>query len=516
MSLFTIPEGEKPLTIEKLSNKSSFKDAMSVNVTFTENGAISNSSTGNNLINFFFKTVRDTPESSLIKLLNEAWEESPLILLRLIFHLRDCRGGKAEKLQFYRCIRWLMTKSYESFLGNIEHVPFYGTWKDLLQILTLLDETQFKIVSPIVWKMFAEQLKTDQQRMDEKKPITLVGKWTPREKSKFDKSIGAFRSIRNELGLSCKDMRKLLVTLNKYLNTIEVKMCESNWDEIEYSKVPSRCMLLHRKAFTKHDSERFSQWLADVKTGKEKINARQIFPHELVGHYLDGHTMDSVIEEQWKALVATVKDNFKDRQMSIKNCLSICDVSGSMYGQPLKVSIALGILLSEITPEPFNDQIITFSSNPRFHVVKGSSLYEKVCDVNKMHWNMTTDFQKVFDMILNRCKAFNVAPEDMPQRLYVFSDMQFNSACHHGDLTNHALLVKKYIDSGFTPPQIVYWNLRGDTIDFPATVADSGVAMVSGFSPALMELFVDGDELSPVAIINKIVTSPRYKKIKYF
>ena len=40
---------------------------------------------------------------------------------------------------------------------------------------------------------------------------------------------------------------------------------------------------------------------------------------------------------------------------------------------------------------------------------------------------------------------------------------------------------------------MIFWNLRGDTRDYPASADTPGVDMVSGFSPNLLKLFLQGD-----------------------
>lgn len=53
----------------------------------------------------------------------------------------------------------------------------------------------------------------------------------------------------------------------------------------------------------------------------------------------------------------------------LKNCLAICDVSGSMSGTPMEVSVALGVVVSELSVEPWKGKLITFSKNPKLQLV---------------------------------------------------------------------------------------------------------------------------------------------------
>jgi hypothetical protein len=42
---------------------------------------------------------------------------------------------------------------------------------------------------------------------------------------------------------------------------------------------------------------------------------------------------------------------------------------------------------------------------------------------------------------------------------------------------------------GYKLPQIIYWNVRADTPDFPVPSDETGVAMVSGFSPSILKVY---------------------------
>ena len=59
-----------------------------------------------------------------------------------------------------------------------------------------------------------------------------------------------------------------------------------------------------------------------------------------------------------------------------------------------------------------------------------------------------------------------VKPEDMPRKLLILSDMQFDQACKPGDefLTGYEFILK-YKSYQLHMPHIIFWNLRGDTRD---------------------------------------------------
>ena len=127
-----------------------------VSMTTTENGALSWPSTLNAGVDLFFKTVRGVQEETLRQLLQAAWAESqsPEVALRIIFQTRDCRGGKGEKLIFYQALAWLHSVQAQTVQKNLALVPFFGTWKDMLQLCVHVPELEGLIV-----EMMANQLR---------------------------------------------------------------------------------------------------------------------------------------------------------------------------------------------------------------------------------------------------------------------------------------------------------------------------------------------------------------------
>jgi len=243
-----------------------------------------------------------------------------------------------------------------------------------------------------------------------------------------------------------------------------------------------------------------------------------MFPHELARHYFQESKLDRVIELQWKVIAGELK-----RSGSLEDSLVLSDVSGSMSGTPMEVSVALGILISEITNEPFKHMVLTFHETPTFHVIDGPTLQEKVRKIKKMPWGGSTNFQACFDLILERAKSAKLKQSQMPKRLIVLSDMQFNSAAVGGAAqfqTNHQATIAKYNAAGYEVPQIVYWNLRGNTQDVPVDATSSNVVLLSGFSPSLLKQLMSGESVSgtekttPLSILKNILQQERYTAIQ--
>lgn len=322
----------------------------------------------------------------------------------------------------------------------------------------------------------------------------------------------------------------ILKPLREILSCPEPLMSANRWTEIRYSRVPSVCMANNKKHFLEHDPEGFQQFLIDVESGKRKVSGATMMPHELVAEAmrlrkeislnrysqrpkLGGFKKNmaeqemKVVNAQWRSLVSRMKESG-----SLDNCLAICDVSGSMGNvecynkrsvEPIFPSVALSLMLASLAKPPFNAGFVTFSRNPEFirlENLEGRSLDEIVAETVSSPWGGNTDFQAVFlKLLLPLAKQHNIAKEDMVKRLFVFSDMQFDEAAsgtRRGGSrweTNYDLVERAYKEAGYDVPEIVYWNLAGartgrTTVEVGAE--RKGVAMMSGFSAAMMKVFM--------------------------
>lgn len=480
------------------------------NISYTENGAKSLLTTGSKCLDFYFKTVRKISQEDTINKLAEAWNEDPLSTLKIIFHIRDCRGGKGEREIFRWCCQWLAQNKKNHLLHNVKHIPNFGRWEDLLWLLDFDNDT-----SKIISNLIAEQLKSDINDMNSGKLISLCAKWVPTEGKKHDKKLDAVNKICKALKCNKKNYRKEYVTpLRQYLDIVEKLMCGKKWNEINYNKVPGIAMNKLKKAFEKNDPERFKEFKNKLqnKDSSVKVNASTVEPHQCVKQFMNNFEDDPIIEAQWEEIVKRVQ-----KLGTFKDSIIISDVSGSMSGEPMQVSVALGILISSLTEGQFNNKIITFETNPKLHSVSGNNLREKVKNVMDMDWNGSTNFQAVFDLILTNAKFYNLTQEQMPKRLYVISDMQFDECdeCDNGNnfLTNYEHIKLKYSEFGYKMPEIIFWNVRGNSQDFTNNQFDKGVAMISGFSPSILKAVINNDDFSPLGVLKNIINDDRLKCI---
>jgi hypothetical protein len=161
----------------------------------------------------------------------------------------------------------------------------------------------------------------------------------------------------------------------------------------------------------------------------------------------------------------------------------------------MDVCVSLGLLLSELCDEPWRHHVITFSSRPQLHLIKGEKLSEKAKFIREMDWNMNTDLQAVFDQLLHVAVAGKLPPERMVSKVFVFSDMEFDVASSRPWETDYEAIMRKYSEAGYgeAVPQIVFWNLRYSH-SVPVTAEEKGVALVSGFSKNMLKIFLGSEE----------------------
>jgi hypothetical protein len=339
---------------------------------------------------------------------------------------------------------------------------------------------------------------------------SLVAKWMPRpnvtnrEKKRWAKSLRGF------LNLSPKEYRKLLVANS---NTVEQLMCAKNFSAIEYSKLPSKAMSDYMKAFSKNDKDRFGAYLNSLEKGEVKINAGALYPYDIVKNMKSGHAKGADL--QWNALPNYLQGG-KERFMPV------VDVSGSMScpagGNPnvtcMDVAISLGLYISERNEGPFKDAFITFSDNPVLQVLKGS-LSERYSQLARAQWDMSTNIERVFQVILAKAKAGNVSQDEMPTMILILSDMEFNSGTRgNWNLSAQQSFERMYAEAGYVMPKIVYWNIqsRGDN-NKPVHFDKNGTCLVSGFSPSILTNLLSGKDMSPLSMMLTVINSEKYQAI---
>jgi hypothetical protein len=465
-----------------------FSVAMTTNDTQTANGMAAHSTTNNACLDFFSVagSARKMSEPELWELFQKSFGANPVSAFRNLFYTRDVTDGQGERETFRKLLKRISfdDRMNANFRNNVQHIPTFGRWDDLFALFnTPLEQDALKTIAK---GLFAEN--------------GLCGKWMPR------KGPNALK-IMNFLEMSPKNYRKLIVSLSQ---TVEQKMCSKKWEEINYSHVPSKASVRYQKAFGRNDTVRYVQYLQDLKSNKQsvKINAKAIHPHEI----LKGTNFE-IVEQQWKSLPDFMENSKGGR------ILPICDVSGSMYGLPMDVCLALGIYLSERNKGPFKDLVISFCGRPKFFDLSNLSLDTKITSLRKMEWEMNTNLEAVFKLILKKAVEGNLSNDDMPDKLLILSDMQFDECVQNASQNAMEMIKEMYRSSGYKVPSVVFWNLKASVgkLTSPVKHNEIGAALVSGFSPSIMKSVLSGnlEQFDPMNIFHETVTNnPRYQVIQ--
>ncbi len=306
--------------------------------------------------------------------------------------------------------------------------------------------------------------------------------------------------------------------MRAHIGVVEGLMCGKQWDEIDFSKVPSRAMHIYKKAYAKHQPDRFTEFIGKVQTGEVKMNTGTLQPHEIVGQYLGGYgstvtgSEQATVEAQWVSYLG----DLKKKGVSFDNCVSVVDTSGSMTsGQgpvsPMKVAYSFGLLVSQLCTGAFHNKWIEFSEQSKIHQFPEGSLHNKLSSIKSIV--QSTNIQSVFETILATYSMFGVTADQQIKRIFIFTDGQFNQMTSNAHLTNFQAVDVKYQAAGFKRPEMIFWNVASRTTDFPVPGDTPDTALIGGYSRDMLQLFLDGEDLSPISLVLKAVRDERYDRI---
>ena len=472
----------------------------------TENGALTYSSSLSHVVDLFGMgaAMRTRADEEKISIFAKAFAEDRLLALKALFYIRDCRGGQGEREFFRVCFRWL-AKNYPSIaINNMSNVIKFGRYDDLFVLRRTPIQDQMVMFVRATWKRDVENYKNG-------KPVSLLAKWMPSENASSKETISMARWFGKKLKLSKRNYRKTLSILRKHIDVVEVKMSKNAWQSINYGKVPSHASKIYNAAFRKHDPVGYDDYIYQVVMGNDKINAKTLYPYDLLHHYLQrgwgsffDSTINHTIEMQWKSL----PDYFAGRD---ENSLCIVDTSGSMHGTPICVAVSLGIYAAERNKGLFHNCFMTFSKKPALQRIVGDSLLEKAMSLSSAHWDMNTDLEVALRVILGVAKNNHLPESEMIKKLYIISDMEFDRCVTGGTLFEG--ISKMYKKAGYKLPDIIFWNVNSKRNNLPVRFNQSGVALVSGFSPSIFETVAGAQIKSPADIMLKTLNKERYNSV---
>lgn len=477
---------------------------------FTENGAVGFQTSGKCLVNLNFKisSYRNKDEKEIEKDFERAFAENALYAIKFLFFASDVRQGLGERRFFRVCLNWLEKNNHGDLVERLlDLIPEYSRWDNILCLIGTSLES--KVIS-----LIKSQIDTDLQKIfsDEHKPISLLGKWLPSVNTSSKATRNLARKISSKLGYSEKEYRQILSKLRKRIGIVESSMSSKSWGEIKFETVPSKANIKYAEAFLRNDEERRKVFLESLKKGETKINSSVNFPHEIV-HAIRRTANKDTFEELWKNLPNYIQNNNESIITVVDSSGSMrCQVSGSISAE--EVARGIGIYFAEHLHGEFKDKIITFSENPTYIDLSNcKSLDSKVSFMENYFEIANTDIQKVFMLILNTAKKHHLYQKDLPNKILIISDMEFDEVSTKDvDNTLFEQIKKDYEDSGYSLPGLVFWNINSRNCVIPLQKNDNGLTLVSGFSPSVISMILSG-KLEPFDILLEKLNSERYEEV---
>jgi hypothetical protein len=502
---------------------------------------------------------------------NEEYNEYMTILYKMIGHTRDIIDGKGEYSLSYMLLHsWAENVSVELaqfalkqfvILDDDKKLHPYGSWKDIKYLYKYFSDNNIKCPS---LTSYGIQLVNNQLRIDsfESNNLSLAAKWVPREKSQFS---GLFTELATDyfshylstaktdntkskaISKAKMDYRKIVSELNRQLDTVQIKQCANTWSQIEPEKQTSITMHKQKKAFLnlskdgtkKYElddrircAQHFENFVAKATRNECVIKGKRIGLNDFTKEALkliDAGNINGpeayILNAQWL--------NNSSQTGALGKMIAMVDVSGSMDGEPLHAAIALGIRVAE--KSMLGKRVLTFSALPTWVNLEGYDTFvEMVNKVNQSDFGLNTNFSKALMLILDAIVANKMDANDVEDMvLAIFSDMQIDEAKNRGDDNDKMMdfIERQYSEAGmkvcgkpYKPPHILFWNLRS-TSGFPSLSLQRNASMMSGFSPALLNLFCDEgltalQSCTPWSLLIKALSNERYNvldnKIKEF
>lgn len=485
----------------------------------TENGALAHKSTNSAVYDMFALggAYRKRSDEDVILLFKNAVEENAELAMKCLFYLADCRGGQGERRFFRVAYKWLANKYPEIARRNIENIPEYRRWDDVIYscVGTPVENDALAFIK--------KQLVLDIQC----KTPSLLAKWLPSENASARETKVMGNLIREYLGMTHKEYRKTLSELRTRINIVEKLMSQNRWGEIEFDKIPSRAGLIYKNAFARRDmiAKKYESFAKDEKT---TVNAKALYPYEVVAKAASGSIWSynfSKLSDVDRAMLEKYWNNLPD-YLNGNPCKMMCvvDTSSSMTGSeaaaPINVAISLGMYCAERIGGPFANHYISFASQPQLIKIEGIDFVDKVRRIYKTNLCDNTDLVAVFNLLKRIALQPDTKAEDIPETIVVISDMQIDSGTSSwrgknrwttsGAATEMEKIRKEWESVGLKMPKLVYWNVDARE----NTILDSGenVTFVSGMSPIIFEQVLTG--ATGYDLMLKKLMSERYNAIR--
>lgn len=522
-------------------NMNEFIKALDFNgMTLTENGALTNKSTGAVLTDQFGKAAnyRGRSIDEVFADQKALWDEDADKALRFPFYLRmitrktkvndenttdKVQKGQGARDEAFKRLLWIAAFHPESFYKNIWVLPLIGSWKDIWTLLFY--DVEFKVNAlkkDVMFELIKQGLLCHTH-------VDLIKKFMPRIKSN-GKCKTSWTQVTNQLAKDFANYNKMSYEDYNHLKTsgsahdFQKAICAKRFDDLEWSKIPGRALnqLTNSKFLENHGLEKnYTEWVVKQPTAKFTGYVYEL-GHQVIRSiygYRYGYGAINVPlykkvtwNKQFDELIRKAQEDDK----ITGNVWCALDTSGSMTSPVVgdisayDICISLGVFFSTLNKGAFNKNVIMFDNVSHVKQLHGD-FTNMISDIvySDTAWG-STNFQSVVDEIVRIRKDNPSIPlEDYPKTLLVVSDMQFNPSgwkCEVSESTNYetakaklaTVFPKEWVDEF----KFIWWDCTSRKSDFPATLDDGGCYFMSGFDGSIISMLC-GEEVEAKEMLEK-------------
>lgn len=444
----------------------------------------------NSNLDVFTMLARYSDETTIIRLFQNALIENEDLALANLLYILDIRKGKGERRIFKIIYKYLCIEYPKKALRILPFINKLGRYDYILEGINTKIEKE-------TINMIKYQLEID---INSKNP-SLLAKWLPSHRTHKKNNLLAKRIIKL-LNISEKEYRKTLSKLRSKINIVEKNLTNKEYEKIEFEKLPSKAILKYNKSYIKNINDKYKAYKELLIKGKSKINTTGLFSYEIIRKILINKLYDEqVLNLMWENQTNILEGN-------TDNLLVVADTSGSMMSYnaiPFCNSIGLALYIAERNKGFFKNHFITFSEKPTIQEIKGNTLIEKINNMQRIDaWN--TDIDKVFAMLLKTSKENNLTQEDLPSKIIIISDMEFDRGIYSKEGTNFKGWKNSFQKEGYVLPTIIFWNVSCNIKGIPVTKFENDVVMISGFSTNVLTNLLTLENTTPKDIMLEQLT----------
>ena len=449
-----------------------------LNNTKTENGDKAYVSTGSYCLDLYalIGGMRYHVED-LYTLFLKAYYEDYKLATKILFYARDIKSGLGERRIFRALIHGLGHFHPEIVKNLIPIIQDYGRYDDYFALMDTPVEQDM-----LEWIKL--QLSKDMKAKELNEPISLLAKWMPSINTSSKQTRELAHKVIKALDCTNQDYRKMLAYLRKGLIVENVLREKGLVDD--YQTLPVKALFKYKQAWIRNDLTRFTEFISNK--APKKMDA--LHPYEIVRDVLE----QSKVDETTKQFYQKLWDNYPRLELD-SSTIVVRDGSGSMFQEnAIHIATSLAILTSEMLSGPFKNSFITFGATPQLVKLDKGDIYDKIVTAMTYADCSNTDIKKVFDLILKYAKKTGISQENLPKRILIISDMEFDQGVK--GMSSYEYFKTEYAKNGYALPTVVFWNVCARSVHVPVLKEDQ-VLLVSGASPSIIEKIAQNKSINP-------------------